>query len=259
MSANNQKLIRSGAAGFEPLEVNSPMAKWKKPQSLDFVTGATERFSYRNWQSGNDDSVYYNLNIPTFFHSRVVMPPKEFSVLKRDIWPELLDLTFTAHDGATTPPLKDYLVGPRQVQAMMMAHKGKVVFEIYPGMNPTDMHVWMSASKTTASLLITMLWEQGNLDFDQPVPTYVPELKGTPWDNVTIANAMNMATGLDVEESFDPFFKGFRKIQLVKKNMSRLPDGLKSEYVRYRYFSMAEMLVTGLMLLFAGFAFYLCA
>jgi len=63
----------------------------------------------------------------------------------------------------------------------------------------------------------------------------------------------------DVEESFDPFFKGFRKIQLVKKNMSRLPDGLKSEYVRYRYFSMAEMLVTGLMLLFAGFAFYLCA
>lgn len=203
MSNKDKKIIKAGAAGFKPLEINSPMAKWKKPQSLDFVTGATERFSYRNWQSGNDDSVYYNLNIPAFFHSRVVMPPKEFSVLQRDIRPELLDLTFTAHDGATTPPLKDYLVGPRQVQAMMMAHKGKVVFEIYPGMNPTDMHVWMSASKTTASLLITMLWEQGNLDFDQPVPTYVPELKGTPWDNVTIANAMNMATGLDVEESFE--------------------------------------------------------
>jgi len=203
MSAKDEKLIRVGASGLEPLEVNSPMAKWKKPQSLEFVTGATKRYSFRNWQSGNDDSVYYNLNIPAFFKSRVVMPPEEFSVLKRDIHPELLDLTFTAHDGTTTPPLKDYLVGPKQVQAMMMAHKGKVVFETYPGMNPTDIHVWMSASKTTASLLATMLWEDGRLDFEEPVPVYVPELKGTQWENITIKDAMNMASGLDVEETFE--------------------------------------------------------
>jgi len=203
MSDKNEKLIRAGASGFKPLEVNSPMAKWKKPQSLEFVTGATKHYSFRNWQSGNDDSVYYNLNIPAFFKSRVVMPPEEFSVLKRDIPSELLDLTFTAHDGTTTTPLKDYLVGPKQVQAMLMAHKGKVVFETYPGMNPTDIHVWMSASKTTASLLATMLWEEGKLDFEQPVPTYVPELEGTVWDKITMKNAMNMASGLDIEETFE--------------------------------------------------------
>jgi len=89
------------------------------------------------------------------------------------------------------------------VQAMMMAHKGKVVFEIYPGMNPTDIHVWMSASKTTASLLATLLWEDGKLDFDRPVPTYVPELEGTAWDSITMKNAMNMASGLDIEETFE--------------------------------------------------------
>ena len=108
------KLKLAGASGFKPLEVNNPMARWKKPQSLEFVTGATERFSFQNWQSGNDDSVYYNLNIPSFFKSRVVAPPAEFSVLDRAIKPDLLNLTFTAHDGKTTPPLKDYLVGPRQ-------------------------------------------------------------------------------------------------------------------------------------------------
>ncbi len=203
MSAKDEKLIRVGASGLEPLEVNSPMAKWKKPQSLEFVTGATKRYSFRNWQSGNDNSVYYNLNIPAFFKSRVVMPPEEFSVLKRDIHPELLDLTFTAHDGTTTTPLKDYLVGPKQVQAMLMAQKGKVVFETYPGMNPTDIHVWMSASKTTASLLATMLWEDGRLDFEELVPVYVPELKSTQWENITIKDAMNMASGLDIEETFE--------------------------------------------------------
>jgi len=194
---------RAGAAGFEPLEVDSPMAKWKKPQPLEFVQGATKRYSFRNWQSGNDDSVYYNLNLPAFFKSNVVMPPAEFSVLERAIRPDLLDLTFKAHDGTTTPPLKKYLVGPRQVQAMMMAHKGKVVFETYPGMNPTGIHVWMSASKTTASLLATMLWEEGRLDFDKPVPAYVPDLKGTAWDGITMKNAMNMASGLDIEETFE--------------------------------------------------------
>ena len=201
MSNNNQKLIRSGAAGFEPLEVNSPMARWKKPQSLDFIAGANERFNFPNWQSGNDDSVYYNLSIPSFFHSRVVMPSDEYSVLERNIQPDLLDITFTAHDGTTTPPLKEYLVGPRQVQAMMMAHKGKVVFETYPGMNPTDIHVWMSASKTTVGLLVSMLVDEGKMDLDKPIPEYVPELKGSVWDNITLKNTMNMSVALDTEEN----------------------------------------------------------
>ena len=202
-AAASHSPVKAGDVGFQPLEVNSPMAKWKKPQSLEFVKGATKRYSFRNWQSGNDDSVYYNLNLPAFFKCNVVMPPAEFSVLKRNIQPALLDLTFKAHDGTQTPALKDYLVGPRQVQAMMMAHKGKVVFETYPGMNPTDIHIWMSASKTTASLLATMLWEEGKLDFDKSVPTYVPSLKGTIWDTVSMKNAMNMSSGLDMEETFE--------------------------------------------------------
>lgn len=201
--AESGKLTRSGAAGFKPLDVDSPMAKWKKPLPLDFVTAANRRFSYRNWQSGNDDSVYYNLNIPAFFNCKVVMPPEEFSVLARNLQPDLLNVTFKAHDGKTTPPLREYLVGPKQVQAMMMAHNGKVVFEVYPGMNPTDMHVWMSASKTTASLLVTMLADEGKIDLEKSVPTYVPELDGTAWDRITVKNAMNMATGLDNEETFE--------------------------------------------------------
>jgi len=191
-----------GKPNFQPLEVNSPMAKWKKPQSVEFVRSANARFSFSNWQSGNDDSVYYNLNLPGFFKSKIVMPPDEFCVLKRAIRPDLLDVTFKAHDGKTTPTLKQYLTGPKQVQAMLMAHKGKVVFETYPGMNPTDIHTWMSTGKTTAGLLPVMLWEDGKLDFDKPITTYVPFLKGSAWDGVTVKNAMNMASGLDIEETF---------------------------------------------------------
>jgi hypothetical protein len=39
---------RAGAPGIQPLVVDSPMARWKEPQSLEFVTGATELFSFPN-------------------------------------------------------------------------------------------------------------------------------------------------------------------------------------------------------------------
>jgi CubicO group peptidase (beta-lactamase class C family) len=192
----------AGGRATKPIEVESQMARWKQPQSLEFVSEATKRFSFPNWQSGNDDSVYYNLNIPSFFPTRVVAQPDEFSVLARDLQPDLLDLTFTDYLGNTTPKLKEYLVGPRQVQAMMMAHEGKVVFETYPGMNPLDMHVWMSASKTTVGLLVAMLVDAGDVDLEKPISVYVPELKGTAWDKVSVKNTMNMAVALDNEETF---------------------------------------------------------
>jgi CubicO group peptidase (beta-lactamase class C family) len=131
------------------------------------------------------------------------MPPAVTSILERDLQPELLDISFNNVDGSANPTLEEYLKGPKQVQAMMMAHKGKVVFETYPGMNPSDLHVWMSASKTTASLMLTLLWEEGKLDFDNMVSAYVPDLKGSAWDHITVKNAMNMAAGLDMEETFE--------------------------------------------------------
>ncbi len=103
----------------------------------------------------------------------------------------------------TTPTLKEYLGGKRQVQAMMMAHKGKVVFETYPGMNPNDIHIWMSAAKPTVGLLIMLLAEDGKIDLEKPIATYVPRLKGTAWEKVSVKNAMNMSSGLDIEETIE--------------------------------------------------------
>lgn len=85
----------------------------------------------------------------------------------------------------------------------MMIHKGKVVFEEYPGMNPMDRHVWMSPGKATVGLIMGMLAEEGKIDLEQPVTAYAPELAGTEWDNVPLIDAMNMATGLALEETLE--------------------------------------------------------
>ncbi len=51
----------------EMLNLVTPMSKWKKPQSVDFVDAATKRYSFPNWQSGSEDSIYYNLHITGIF------------------------------------------------------------------------------------------------------------------------------------------------------------------------------------------------
>ena len=61
-----------------------------------------------------------------------------------------------------------------------------------------------------------------------------------------------------VERSFDFMFKDFRKLQLVKKNLDQLSGEIKAEYVRYRRFSRAEILVTVSMLAFAATAYRIC-
>lgn len=199
---------QSGAAPAKPVitpitEITTPISKAKKPFPIDFIRGAHARWSTPNWQAGGDDSVFYNLNISAFLKCDAIPPTMAVRSLERNIKPELDELTFTARDGSRTAPLKEYIVGPKRVQAMMMAHKGKVVLEAYPGMNPDDFHIWMSASKTAVGLMITLLEADGLLDLSQPASTYVTQLKGSEWDSVTMENACNMAVGLDLEESFE--------------------------------------------------------
>ena len=87
----------------------------------------------------------------------------------------------------------------------MMAYQGKVVYEAYPETNPWNYHIWASASKTCVGTLALILEREGLIDIEQPITTYAKELAGTAWDAVSVRNALNMASGLDVEETTAAF------------------------------------------------------
>ncbi|PRY19766.1 CubicO group peptidase (beta-lactamase class C family) [Aliiruegeria haliotis] len=186
-------------------ERTTPISKAKEPLPFDVVQGIRERFSVPNWQSAGDDGVYVNMHFPSFNPTDVVMPSHPVRELERDIRPELPDMTFTMEDGSQSESLDNYVYGDNRTQAVMMAHKGKVVYEAFPGMNPWDYHIWMSASKTCVGTLGVILEREGLLDFDEPITKYAKELEGTAWDNVSVLNAMNMASGLDIEETTEAF------------------------------------------------------
>jgi len=185
----------------EGAQVTLPVSAAKQPYSNQFVDSAREQFNNFHWQMGGDHSLYYNMHMSEFMPTAVASPSHEYQPLVKAINPELGSLKVeTETKGEMT--MDQYLADPQfRTQGFMLIHKGKIVYEAYPGMKPTDRHIWASAAKTTVGAVIAMLVEEGKVDQNKPVSEYVPELKGTVWDDVSVLNALNHATGLDNEET----------------------------------------------------------
>lgn len=180
-----------------------PVEAAKSPWPFEFARSARENFGNFHYQLGGDHALYYNQNLAEFLPTAYSSPHPEFLPLERAIDDSIAkEVKFTVKEGELT--LGDYIVHPNhRVQGVMMIHKGKVVFEEYPGMNPMDRHVWMSPGKATVGLIMGMLAEEGKVDLKKSVSTYAPELAGTNWDNIPLIDAMNMTTGLALEETLE--------------------------------------------------------
>jgi CubicO group peptidase (beta-lactamase class C family) len=191
------------ALNVEGAKVTLPVEAAKKAYSNEFVDAARGAFNNFHLQMGGDHALYYNMHMNEFMPTAIASPNEEYKPLVKDIHSELSKLKVkTESKGELT--MEQYLADPQfRTQGFMLIHKGKIVYEAYPGMKPTDRHIWMSAAKTTVGLVTAMLAEEGKIDHNKPITDYVPQLKGTVWDDVTVLNVLNHATGFDNEETVE--------------------------------------------------------
>ncbi|MBM7035294.1 serine hydrolase domain-containing protein [Vibrio ulleungensis] len=181
---------------------NIPVTQVKEGFDKTFIDEANAAFGNFHMQMGGDHALYYTLNMTKFLPAELAMPHGEVSVLKRNINDSLNDLTFTMGDGSESVSMEQYIHDEKtRVQGIMILKGGEVVYEAFPGMNPEDSHIWASVAKSSVGTLLTMLEVEGKVDMSKSVTEYVPELKGTEWDNVIMLDAMNMASGLDISEN----------------------------------------------------------
>ncbi len=180
-----------------------PVSDAKVPFPLDFVQVAHGAFENFHYQMGGDHALYYNGHLSELLPTAVSSANKQYIPLDVSLVPELdKQVHFNTKEGELS--LADYVVHPNhRVQGVMMIHKGKIVYQAYPGMSPTDFHVWMSPGKATVGLVLAQLEAEGKIDMQKPVSEYVPELKGTQWDKVKLIDAANMSTGLALEETLE--------------------------------------------------------
>ena len=183
--------------------VTFPISEAKNGFSFDFANDAREKFENFHYQLGGDHAVYYNLHLSELLPTAVSAPNHEYKPLEKAINPKIgSEVKFTPKEGELS--MDEYAVHPNhRVQGILMIHKGKIVYETYPGMNPEDIHVWMSPGKSTVGLIIAQLESEGKIDMQKEVVEYLPEFKGTHWDGIKMIDAANMATALQLEETLE--------------------------------------------------------
>ena len=91
-----------------------------------------------------------------------------------------------------------YLHGEHSTtMGIVILHRGDIVFERYPRMQPHEKPIWWSVTKVLPATLVAILEHRGLVDATQPVERYVPALKGSDFEGVTVRNVLDMASGVD--------------------------------------------------------------
>ena len=99
------------------------------------------------------------------------------------------------------------LLQDESLRGMIVVQDGQVLMEHYaPGNDRSSRWISFSVTKSISSLLIGAAIEDGFINsVDEPVINYLPRLRGTGYENTTIRNVLNMASGVRWDETYsDP-------------------------------------------------------
>ncbi|THD72254.1 serine hydrolase [Phenylobacterium sp.] len=110
-----------------------------------------------------------------------------------------------AYDGNAWT-IDDYMKAYR-VSGLLVLKDGKIVLEKYGlGRKPTDRWTSFSVAKSMTSTLVGAAIQDGKItSIDDPITRYVPDLKGSAYEGVTVRQMLMMSSGVKWNEDYtDP-------------------------------------------------------
>lgn len=165
-------------------------------QALKFRRG----YSPKNFVLNDDIGTYLLTHMSEILPAAVVLRDGPISELKSKAMPQIADVVAETDLGKLS--LRRAIEDTRsRIRGYIVVHKGKIVFEEYPGMQPNDIHLWYSSAKVITGLLIHMIEEDGLLDLNKPITTYIPEFAGTDFDQCSVLNVLQHEAGMDFVET----------------------------------------------------------
>ena len=94
-----------------------------------------------------------------------------------------------------------------RVAGMLILHRGDIVFESYQlGNNQHSRWMSMSVAKSVTAMLIGAAIKDGAIaSIDEQIVRYLPQLKGSAYDGVTVCQLLQMSSGVAWNETYtDP-------------------------------------------------------
>jgi CubicO group peptidase (beta-lactamase class C family) len=161
-------------------------------KAVTFADGSFRKFPQLRWAWSNIRQL-----VPTV---GVWRGPGPASVLPRSEQ-GLGNVKLTTMDGR--PITFDQALAETYADGIVVLHRGRIVFERYFGvLEPHKQHIAMSVTKSFTGVLAGILVAEGKLDPAAPVTAYVPELEPSAFGDATVAQVMDMTSGLKYTEVY---------------------------------------------------------
>jgi hypothetical protein len=116
------------------------------------------------------------------------------------------ELAKTYQFAGKTKSVQDWLDATKTT-SLVVLHNGAIVHESYElGTKPDDQRISWSMAKSFLSAIFGTAVADGSIkSLDDPVDAYVPRLKGTVYEGVTIRNVLRMSSGVKFDEDYEAF------------------------------------------------------
>jgi CubicO group peptidase (beta-lactamase class C family) len=157
-----------------------------------------------NWDKGAPLSRWVYTHVSEVFSSAIIRREGPIVELPVELRPEIGQLAVNS-PGQPKETL-DQFVHNGAVDGCIVLHAGKIAYEQYPTIQPNDLHIMMSITKAVVLTSLAILEDQGKIDLEKPVESYLPELKGSAWAGTKLRHLVDMRSGMEgSEESNDAY------------------------------------------------------
>ena len=170
-----------GTANAQPIRPDTPsILRWTLEQQTDVVPRDRDGLPHHDRQARRPRAA----------------PAQGRTIARRLTWSHA-DRSWTVDDY-----MKAY-----NVSGVMVVKDGKVMLERYGlGRKPEDRWISFSVTKSITSTLVGAAIKDGKIkSIDDQVTSYIPELKGSAYDGVTVRHLLTMSSGVKWNEDYsDP-------------------------------------------------------
>jgi hypothetical protein len=166
--------------------------------------------------------------------SIIYKPQKSFGFTKKPL-ESIEKISFKSDPGKVL--LEDYL-HQLHIGSMIVVHKGTIVYEKYFTHLPEDKHSLQSVSKVITSALIMYLINDKKIDPAHPVEQYIPELKNTDWQGISVKDILNMRSGMDsssIDFESGPFTNPKHRNYQMESALGLLPKKANTPEDAYQF------------------------
>ena len=167
--------------------------------SLETVRGVYQQYTPENFDDGGQISHYVWKNFASFFPQVTIARTRPERSLPSSPDSALISATVETESGLSH--FGAYVEGNPFIDGVIVLAEGRILFESYPNMKAYDRHLGWSITKVVVSTALAALESQGRVNVDRAVSDYLPELVGSDWQEISLRDIVNMASGMDCLDS----------------------------------------------------------